>query len=212
MSEFRRRLMTQVESDPNTIPAGCVRCEYLESTGTQWIDTEVVLNEAYGIEIELAPMQLPGYENGVFGSSYAVNHNVLQLHSPRGGAALFMPTGGFVCAKIYNTTGIKQHWGININNDGEVYVDDILSGEAKPSSVVPYAVALFGRNINGNVPKGNLSKCRIYKFVVSESGEIIYSFIPILDQEGVPCMYDTVNKQFHYNKGTEQFLYKILEQ
>ncbi len=207
----------QVESDHNALPSGCVRCEYLESTGTQWIDTGVVLKSTYGIEVEIAPMELSDVtEHGVFGSSNGFSHNVLQIHrtqdNTRKGVILYMPNEIPVYAKTYNTTGIKQHWGININNEGKVYVDNILSGETKPTSVVSYAVALFGRNVNGYVSTSQLSKCRIYKFVIFESGKIIYSFIPILDQEGVPCMYDIVNKQFHYNKGTGQFLYKILEQ
>ena len=32
-------------------------------------------------------------------------------------------------------------------------------------------------------------------------------FIPVLDLDGVPCMYDQVTKQMFYNSGTGNFLY-----
>ena len=33
--------------------------------------------------------------------------------------------------------------------------------------------------------------------------------IPCLDENGVPCMYDTISKQTFYNQGTGEFKWSI---
>lgn len=48
---------------------------------------------------------------------------------------------------------------------------------------------------------------RLYSFKIYENNILIYDLIPVLDKNGIPCLYDKIEKQLYYNTGTGQFLY-----
>ena len=50
---------------------------------------------------------------------------------------------------------------------------------------------------------------RIYYAYIERNGEKIFNFIPALDNNGVPCMYDTVSGETFYNTGTGTFSYQL---
>ena len=54
-------------------------------------------------------------------------------------------------------------------------------------------------------------KCKLYYFKIYQSNELVLDLIPVLDNEGTPCMYDLVTETFHYNQGTGTFSYGIEE-
>ena len=56
---------------------------------------------------------------------------------------------------------------------------------------------------NGNSPYVSI---RIYRWIYESNGIKIRDFIPVLDKNGTPCMYDRVEKKFYYNQGTGQFI------
>lgn len=51
------------------------------------------------------------------------------------------------------------------------------------------------------------SKVRIYYLKLYDEGELARDFIPILDGDNKPCLYDKVEKKYYYNQGTGEFLY-----
>ena len=48
------------------------------------------------------------------------------------------------------------------------------------------------------------------ELIIFNSENKTLHLLPILDTNGVACMYDTVAKKYHYNKGTGDFLYELL--
>lgn len=224
MSEFRRQLMMQVESDLNAIPAGCVRCEYLESyvdannSNGQYIDTEKKLNkeEIFGYKVSFLIPPTTGAEKGV---------NGWQKDGPNDGCYIRVFTNYFdiACGNVF-------HGKINFDS-----VDDTFDIEFNPvtkkvsvnKSVLPYDFYLFSPyGYDGNAfhtlclftanvgsPWSGASM-RVYDYWVKDKdGKYTQYLVPILDENGKPCMYDTVNKKYHYNKRTnrtEDFRYEIL--
>lgn len=211
MSEFRRRLMTQMESDPNALPAGCVRCEYIESTGTQYIDTEFINGNRFSVELELYGLET--YTSILGGRNGDIRSLILYNSAP---STLAITISSYNAARspfvLSNLSYSRHVIRVSISdNKGSVWIDDkeyydSVKFDGDYNGGVP--VYLFACNSNGNAVENTRTKAYSLKMW---NGDILEkSFIPILDQEGVPCMYDTVNKKFHYNKGTGQFLYKIL--
>ena len=62
---------------------------------------------------------------------------------------------------------------------------------------------LFGINNNGlsNPAYMKLYYCKIY-----DNGTLVRDFIPVLDWNMTPCMYDRVTEQLFYNQGTGDFV------
>ena len=49
------------------------------------------------------------------------------------------------------------------------------------------------------------SKGKLYYFQIYDNGTLVRDMIPVLDENGVPCMLDKVGGQFYYNAGTGSF-------
>ena len=52
MSNFRRRLMMSIKK--SKLPSDYIELEYLESTGTQYIDTNYIPNNATGMNVTIS--------------------------------------------------------------------------------------------------------------------------------------------------------------
>ena len=62
---------------------------------------------------------------------------------------------------------------------------------------------LFALNTGSVVPCKNT---KIYSCKLYDNDVLVRDFIPVLDKDGTPCMYDKVEKKFYYNAGTGQFI------
>ena len=215
MSEFRRRLIAQVASDSDALPAGCVRCEYLENNGTQWIDTgrRVKKSENIYIDAEFSSYNYGAYNFGWINGDDADRRLCIQQYS----TASWLYVG---CDPTFSGDNLifKTRFAIQINNTSKtVYINDKKGFKKydfdKPfdDGVAPCSAFLFSCNNNGSVTSTGSAK--IYEYaLINEDGNYTQHLIPILDPNGTPCFYDTVSKKFHYNQGTGTFLYKITEQ
>lgn len=225
MSNIRRRLMSQVASDPNALPAGCVRLEYIEGTGTQWIDTEKVVyaNEDLLLDYELQNMVgnqvIMGWRyKGIYSatSQCYVNYNV-SITNPF--TVLFFGTPAIENNGVEIMSGVRVRLEVSTRSK-KIFIDGVATdGKYDETFTLPYDGEkgsvfnnyLFALNNKGVASA--TSKVRIYEYSLKDhNGNYTQHLIPILDSQNIPCMYDTVSKKFHYNKGTGQFLYKLAEQ
>lgn len=71
---------------------------------------------------------------------------------------------------------------------------------------VEYNFVLFAQNSHG-VVKNNAS-FRMNYCKITENDSLILNLIPYIDDEGIPCMYDSISKRFFYNNGTGTFNYE----
>lgn len=206
MSNFRRRLMMSIKK--SKLPSGYIELEYLESTGTQYIDTEVSPTANTRIQTEVIL-------NGGIGSLYPIY-----------GSRSSNYTNNFIgfCKKDYTfllSSGGKFYIDTNVNVDlrntihfidvkvREVKVDSVTSTNSANLDYTSQAlpIYIFALNDVGNVNR--YSKAKMYSFKIYEGDNLVRNFIPCLDNNGVPCMYDTVSRKTFYNQGTGEFLYAV---
>lgn len=204
MSEFRRRLLMQQESDPNAIlPAGCVRCEYLESTGTQWIDTEYTPTRGDELKIDRYKVVKKTLNPTIFGAGYETPQFVVVQTETTLYIRYFTDSG----TPVDGISDLQQH-SLLIKKNGDTYVDGQFCTTSIPLyNDVNTTLALFNRGNRTAKIIGYIGTVTITRDNVR-----VVHLIPCLDANATPCYYDVVNKKFHYNKGTGEFLYKILEQ
>ena len=188
---LRRRAMYR----GGELPAGYQLCNYLESTGTQTINTG--LTPVYGDEINVI--------------AYRTSANISMFYA----SGTLTITGTSVLYCRYFTSVDKgatliseenfpadaQYHHIMLSQDG-FYVDGnfvkALPGErAKASTLIIF---------RGTISYGKL---RIKRFYITRDGAYTLNLIPALDRNGTPCMYDTVSKQTFYNAGKGEFLYEL---
>ena len=52
---------------------------------------------------------------------------------------------------------------------------------------------------------------KVYELNFFIDDQLVSNFIPALDNNGVPCLYDTVSGETFYNAGTGDFIYQLKE-
>jgi hypothetical protein len=94
-----------------------------------------------------------------------------------------------------------------------VYIDIDIGGQiisqfvtrSEKEVVGTHPLWILAINNNGNKLGSFIGK--LFEFSCTNSGEEVFNFIPALDTNKRPCLYDTVSKQPFYNAGTGEFLY-----
>lgn len=187
------------------LPIGWIELEYLESTGTQWIDTGIVPDNLTGLW-ELSSKRSI-YEDYV--SSGARNTQTrfygycgLRLPEVSYGRGAYVYSGYSIahwddyCDYRHNYMNSRE---ITANN--HVLVSNIVTISGITSNIV-----MFGYSSGTTT---NVIKChsRIKYLKLSQGSVLVRSFIPALDHTGRPCMFDLVTRRPFYNQGTGEFLY-----
>lgn len=198
------------------LPDGFKRVEYLQDNGSQWIDTEYVPTNNTGLWVDAQQII---HSNGVpIGSGSDRNSPADGIMSPR-----WLKSTGNTCG--YAWMGWTS-WGsigdgnrfestLNYLNDKKAILtlkdgrNDIYTGNLSDLNFTPVkSLFLFASNGAPNVTQWY---GRIYEAKITEGTEVVKHFIPCLDHDGVPCMYDilgtgTIEENTYYNQGTGKFL------
>ena len=189
---LRRRAMYR----GGELPAGYQLCNYLESTGTQTINTG--LTPVYGDKINVIAYRTSDENSMVFAS---------------GTLTITSATSKFYCRYFTSTNTVAteissanfpadaQYHHIMISQDG-FYADGNFVRELTGERAEAGKLIIFRGT-------SKLGKVRIKRFYITRNGSYTLNLIPALDRNGTPCMYDTVSKQTFYNAGTGEFLYEL---
>lgn len=182
---------------------GCTKLEYLESTGTQYIDTGIFVDDSYGFLIKTRSLSKDDRVaigvNGTGNSRWCYNPMGYKINISWNGIFEVFPedTSLIFTAKVNYLNDRK----IIFNNSLVTNISQVLNASASN-----YEVPLFGARWNSNNVVYKYIG-RIYNVKISKGKDIIIDFIPALDKDKRPCMFDKVSKMYFYNQGTGEFLY-----
>ena len=195
----RRRFIWQKAQEQSGLPEGYTAVDYLQSSGTQYIDTGRKLTQDSDITIDFKIIGEINRNAGVFGSRESASKNNL---------ALFQQTNPneFICdfsefqQHRFKTTSSLERIKIQMNKTG-VWINDILKKSC--SDVANFETPTNGLifDIGNNNWTGNKAVMRLYGYTDGSAQKLV----PCLDAGGVPCMYDLVSKTTFYNQGTGSF-------
>ena len=177
------------------LPAGYQLCNYLESTGTQTINTG--LTPVYGDEINVIAYRTSTQPSMFFASGTLTATGVGKLY------CRYFTSGdkdaAMIPLKIFPDDAQYHH--IMISQDG-FYADGNFV-KALPGKRAEAGTMIIFRGTNAP------GKIRIKRFYITRGGAYTMNLIPALDRNGTPCMYDTVSKNTFYNERTGDFLYEL---
>ena len=178
------------------LPAGYQLCNYLESTGTQTINTG--LTPVYGDEINVIAYRTSNansmfYASGTLTVTSAPNELYCRYFTSTKNDATEI--------RLTNFPDDAQYHHIMLSQDG-FYADGNFV-KALPGERAEAGTLIIFRGTS------NYGKLRIKRFYITRDGAYTLNLIPALDRNGTPCMYDTVSKQTFYNERTGDFLYEL---
>ena len=189
------------------------KLSYLESTGTQYVDTGLVMSGAdFSIDWEVDTTDITT-DRTMFGAQHL---------DPDGTASDWIWSGQLYCSaeeKYTLLVGKNYQFNISIeagrhvcnlflaNGTATLLVDGVqkaqISNVVYPAQV--HSTTLFANNFGGRPQQK--PAMRLYRWKLTENGSAARDLIPVLDKSGVPCMYDRVTNRLFYNAGTGTFNY-----
>lgn len=188
---------------PEMAHEGYTELEYIESDGTQCVDTGVVGNQSIGFEVDFETA------NSVSSSGQGTVLGCLSSTSARYEITTWTNNayGGQFCfgANTYDA-GITQnirmtmalHNGALTTPRGTVSVNT----SAFSSGI---SIALFGRHCQ-NVGFDELSETKIYYCRFYDEGADVRVYIPMVHSSGVAGLWDSVNERFYASATTADFI------
>ena len=187
------------------LPTGYKRVEYLESTGTQYIDTGYVPDNESGILLDQEKLitgdfvPMGSRNDGSETRFYAVRSS---YNSKEGSS----PGYGWGWWRTVDNIFGRQKTKLNYLNSRKVEGGLTLFLHELPF-VPNQPIYMFAANIGGTADL-NWSG-RIYEAAISQGESTVMSFVPCLDPEGAPCMFDMVTRKPFYNAAItgQDFLY-----
>ena len=173
------------------------RLAYLESTGTQWIDTGLK-SSPIEVPFEIACFNVnEGYICGG-GTSSTEGFGVRCRTVPKNGVVSI----GYAWTQTINYwnkafSGEYYTVGVIIKDNNFLYTFNGVGENTVNCPSSDSNFILFGRKVGDTVEP---SKVRIFYSIKGQQ-----SLIPVMDFNDVPCMFDEVSGQFFYNQGTGEF-------
>lgn len=185
--------------------------EYIESSGTQCINTGVSpLNNNVRLEMTYRFVSLPavGSRKYVFGSCQGSNNVRFQYAVGSEGKCAFGFGDQFPDTETVASYDTDTIHTIVCNNgvftlDGTQVKDLSSATFAKPNATAP--VYLFANNNKGSVSQNLIPSMRLFSCKIWANGVLVRDFVPALDGEMIPGLYDIVEGNFHYNAGSGRF-------
>ena len=175
---------------------------YIESNGTQYIDTGFVPNQDTRV-VARCVLPLASSTQALFGCRVSSSSNQYQ----------FVTQGGNYRTD-YNTT--IANVSTSDYGQNEFYVDKNknvtdLNGDASYTHsygtfTCPGNMYVFATNNNGALYA--YATAKLYSMKIYDNGTLVRDYIPVLDHSGVACLFDKVAQQLVYNAGTGVFAYE----
>ena len=192
---------------------------YLESTGTQYIDTlfPATINTKIDIDFQYTGSTING-KTRIFGSRKDWNLNGFYAGTASNAMsrAYWFLVGDIVNDRWHQASEnsntdrhnlVLSKAGAYLDSTNIWVPDDVV--ESFPAFAT---IALFGayEGNGSSTPSIEKGVVRIYKCKIYDNDVLVRDLIPVLDENNVPCMFDKLNKQFYYNKGTGTFVYQAI--
>lgn len=176
------------------LPDGYTELQYLESSGTQWIDTGVKPDQTYALKIKFQTEQSSSGGIAVSDANWQSNGFGIWCNAAAFGNGT-MPT-----TEWHGTTPIE----IELSQQG-LFVNGNLTWTPDTATfTVPANMTLFSLNRNGSIAEKLTGK--IYFAQLFKAGKPVRNFIPCTNPSGIPGLYDLVDGKFYGNAGTGVFL------
>lgn len=181
------------------LPSGYTQVEYIESSGTQYIDTGFIPNQGTRLMMTVYfPIQ--GDNQFLYGSRAGEKERSFS----------------FNCYNTFYRAHYNQSWldfDASVSYKKPFVIDHnknvtTLNGEHTVTNTYatftcPYSLVLFAKNDKGTI--GTYAKAKLYSCQIYDNGTLIRDYVPCLNADGTAGLYDIVNGVFYTNAGTGTF-------
>ena len=187
------------------LPSEFQEVEYIESTGTQYIDTGITLDSNSIGEIDFQITESGSYN--IFGSRSSATENSFQAISSNRDGLLAADFQNYQINRLSEAPNFSRNI-IKISNKYIEINDNKQIVQNYTEFETPYNSYIF--NVSGNPAAGfNPAKMRLFSFKIWKNNNLVRYFIPCYQKlDKKPGLYDVVNDIFYTNQGTGDFKFE----
>ena len=193
-----------VEAIPKIEKPYLIELEYIQSSGTQYIDTGFKPNQDTRVVMDFELLAVVGqYADPIFGVRTSASSKAYYLWVSGYSVTTEQYQSGYNNGSTYpQVTRVGRH---KVDKNKNVTTVDGVSVSATYTSfTTDWNMLLFNSYNNGSL-YASTTTMRLYSCQIYDNGTLIRDYIPVLDKQCTPCLYDKVNGVFYYNAGTGQF-------
>ena len=188
------------------LPDGYTELEYVEGTGTQYIDTGFAASGDTRVVCKFAVDYIDPTTVGscpVYGASTNYNVNAFEFWSLSYGFA------------SYDNQNYQDGFGLQANvvtvvdqNKNVVTVGGVQKSFRAATFTTPYTMLVFATHrADGIKIADSTQNPKIYEMQIYDNGTQVRGFVPAKrDSDGAVGMYDTIGGTFYGNSGTGEFV------
>lgn len=177
-----------------SLPNGYKRLEYIQSSGTQYVDTGVKPDQTYTLEVKYQTAQTSG--GGISVSDQSWQSNGFGIWS---NTAVFGNQTPPQNVTLYGADPIE----VTLNQGGLVVNGEQVWTPTAATFMAGANMTICALNRNGSIAEKLTGK--IYYVRLLSSGQAVRDFVPCKNASGAIGLYDTVEGQFYANAGTGTF-------
>lgn len=201
--DYKGHTITETDTEGNVITHEEINyVEYIESTGTQYIDTGFYPTSTTTVRLKFNMTAVTG--NVIFGY-YVDETDDFRIFNYSSKAYLDYGSGSGYNRIYGGTLSTGTTYNIEFGNR---YVKDLDTN----TNIISNTEVSFTKKTKtaGIFGDGNLaaSSGKLYYCQILDNGVLVRDFRPALDSNGVACLYDKVTKKYFYNSGTGTFNYQ----
>lgn len=185
----------------NGLPVGYTLLEYIEGSGTQYINTGVVGRSGLEAELEWEFTSI-GSNNAILASRHGSGVRIfLAYHT----TIWIYGYSSAVSSSVTAETGVKYSIYCKLYNGEQLLAIDgttVASGTTA-SNYYSDALALFANNYKGS--GNNMASGKLYSCKIKAGGVLVRDFVPVINPDGEYGLWDKVGEKFYGNIGTGVF-------
>ena len=177
-----------------SLPSGYKKLEYIQSSGTQYINTGFNPNQNTKIELDVL-------------SAEGTSSNIPYIFGAQDSNNYFVATWVLGYGNGMVTTGINLYDGkfhvVKVEN-GALYKDGSIIAQRTVSSF-SIGVPIFLFAVNSSRQSMGYGACKLRSCKIYDNGTLVRDFIPCKNASGVIGLWDDVNNTFYSNAGSGTF-------
>ena len=185
---------------PRALPSGYTQVEYIQSSGTQYIDTG--FKPSWNSRVVVDVSDIPSGNGMIFGCRNASSATAAQqfniYRNSDGMRSDYFGTNATL--SISNTTSRTV---IDKNKNVVTMYGKTVTNTAVSSGTVGYNLFLFAVNNVGSA--NSYASCKLRSCQIYDNGTLVRDYVPCMNASGAVGLYDIVNSKFYGNAGSGTF-------
>ena len=194
---YERLRIERTVTPSSRLPEGYTEVQYIQSTGTQYVDTGFVPNENARLLMDAQLTATSGYPS-LFGARSS-NTKMFWLYANSATEIVF----GFGSSKPTAACTMSNRLSVDANKNTLTVNGSVLVTATASTFTAAGDLYLCAANNAGKLQYA--ASMKLYSCQIYDDGELIRDFVPCIDPTGAVGLYDIVGAEFYANAGFGTF-------